>query len=135
LAVLDLDHYHIDAGFTFFGCATSCGGACSVQPGQTLINLGAQLLGAYIQQQGPRGNIILIGYSMGGLVARDLVVNNYGAALTGHPVTALITLGTPNLGYPYSSIDENFSCRQLVLDMSGSFDGGHQRLAHLVIPG
>ena len=119
---VDLDHYHIDAGFTF-GCATSCGGACSVQPGQTLINLGAQWLASYIQQQGPRGNIILIGYSMGGLVARDLIANNYGGALTGRPVTALITLGTPNLGYPYSSFDENVFCRQLVLDMSGSFDG------------
>jgi triacylglycerol esterase/lipase EstA (alpha/beta hydrolase family) len=96
---VDPARYHIDAGFTF-GCATTCGGACSVQPGQTLVNLGAQWLGSYIQIQQPPGNIILVGYSMGGLIARDLVANNYGGALTGHPVTALITLGTPNLGCP-----------------------------------
>jgi pimeloyl-ACP methyl ester carboxylesterase len=117
---VDPARYHIDAGFTF-GCATTCGGPCSVQPGQTLVNLGAQWLGSYIQIQQPPGNIILIGYSMGGLIARDLIANNYGGALTGHPVTALITLGTPNLGYPYASIDENIFCRQLVLDMSGSW--------------
>src|SRR5258708_11745147 len=40
--------------------------------------------------------------------------DTYLDALIGHPVTALITLGTPNLGYPYSSIDENIFCRQLL---------------------
>jgi hypothetical protein len=80
-------------------------------------------LGYYIQQQNPPGNIILVGYSMGGLVARDLIANNYYGVLTAHPVTALITLGTPNLGYPYSSIDQLKYCPQLLLDMSGSWDG------------
>ena len=117
---LDPIHYHIDASFTF-GCATSCGGACSVPPGSTLVNLGAQWLASYIQQQQPPGNIILIGYSMGGLIARDLIANNYNGVLTGHPVTKLITLGTPHLGYPYSSVDELAMCRQLLLDMSGSW--------------
>jgi pimeloyl-ACP methyl ester carboxylesterase len=117
---IDPYRYHIDAGFTF-GCATTCGGDCSVQPGQTLVNLGAKWLGYYIQQQRPPGNIILIGYSMGGLVARDLIANNYYGVLTGHPVKALITLGTPNLGYPKSSIDELIMCKQLILDMSGAW--------------
>lgn len=123
-SALDPTHYQVDSGFTF-GCATTCSGSCSVPPGSTLVNLGAQWLAYYIQQQKPPGNIILVGYSMGGLIARDLVANNYSGVLTGHPVTALITLGTPNLGYPYSSLDPHLSsaCSQILLDMSGSFDG------------
>jgi hypothetical protein len=80
-------------------------------------------LGYYIQQQQPPGNIILVGYSLGGLVARDLIANDYYNFLTAHPVTALITLGTPNLGYPWSSIDPYIPgmCAQMLQDMSGSW--------------
>jgi hypothetical protein len=58
---------------------------------------------------------------MGGLIARDLIANNYNGVLTGHSVTALITLGTPNLGYPSSTLDQFIMCKQLLLDMSGSW--------------
>jgi hypothetical protein len=62
-----------------------------------------------------------LGYSMGGLIARDMIANNYNQVLTGHKVRGLITLGTPHLGYPYSSIDESVNCQQLVQDMAGSW--------------
>ncbi len=118
---IDTRKYHVDAGYTF-ACATSCGGACSAPAGSTLLNLGAQLLASYIQQQAPPGNIILVGYSMGGLIARDFIANNGYGLLNGHPVTALITLGTPHLGYPYSALDQLPMCPQLLLDMSGSWE-------------
>jgi pimeloyl-ACP methyl ester carboxylesterase len=128
--------YHVDAGYNF-GCATTCGSACSVSSGSTLINLGAQWLGYYIQQQNPPGNIILVGYSMGGLIARDFVANNYYGVITPqHPVTAVITLGTPNLGYPYSSLDHLVAgaCSQLLLDMSGSWEEGASNWFELSSP-
>jgi pimeloyl-ACP methyl ester carboxylesterase len=107
-------------GFTF-GCASTCNGGCYTVNG-TMINFGAASLASYIAVQPPPGNIILIGYSMGGLVARDLVSNKGYGLLNGHPVTAIITLGTPNLGYPYSGIDQAKPgiCSQILLDMAGS---------------
>ena len=36
---------------------------------------------------------------MGGLIARDMMANNR-LNLNGRKVAALITLGTPNVGYP-----------------------------------
>jgi pimeloyl-ACP methyl ester carboxylesterase len=118
---VDTRKYHVDAGFTF-GCASSCNAACVTVNG-TMVNYGAQSLASYIYEAPPPGNIILVGYSLGGLIARDLIANNYIGALTGHPVTALITLGTPNLGYPYSSVDyiSGGACNQLFDDMAGSW--------------
>ncbi|HLI86673.1 MAG TPA: putative Ig domain-containing protein [Bryobacteraceae bacterium] len=123
---IDLRKYYVDpvgpnTGFTF-ACASSCGGECVTVNG-TMINLGAQSLASYIYLQNPPGNIILVGYSMGGLIACDLIANNYIGVLTGHPVTAVITLGTPNLGYPYSSIDYSgtSACNQILDDMAGSW--------------
>jgi hypothetical protein len=130
---VDPIRYHVDGGFTF-GCATSCGGLCSVPPGSTLVDLGGQWLSSYIQQTKPPGSIILVGYSMGGLIARDLIANNYNGVLVGHPVTSLITLGTPNLGYPYSSIDQLKMCSQLLLDMSGSWQEGPSNWSEVTSP-
>jgi triacylglycerol esterase/lipase EstA (alpha/beta hydrolase family) len=113
-------------GFTF-SCASSCNGGCQTVNG-TMINYGAQSLATYIAltgtfSTGPPGNIILVGYSMGGLIVRDLVANNGYGLLPGNPITAVITLGTPNLGYPYSSIDQAKPgiCSQILLDMAGSW--------------
>jgi hypothetical protein len=73
---------------------------------------------------------------MGGLIARDLIANNYSGVLTGHPVTKLITLGTPHLGYPYASIDQKLPgpCTQLLLDMSGSWQQTTSSWSELTSP-
>ena len=117
--------FNFDFGFNFSECSmnTSCGQDCS-------IDAGAQKLAQYILQNPPFGDIVLVGYSMGGLIARDMIANNYlvngfaGSSLAGFTkgkIIGLITLGTPNLGYPYDPADESFFCPQLVRDMSGSW--------------
>ena len=82
---------------------------------------GGKSLARYIADHAP-GNVVLIGYSMGGLIARDLIVNNYNGVLNDHAVAGLITLGTPNWGYPYLPLDRDIYCPQIVLDMAGSWN-------------
>lgn len=89
-------NYLIDYGFDWGRCANPhlaehCPTDCSLSEG-------AQELGAYITSVAPQGNIILIGYSMGGLLTRDLLFNNYNGVLSNHRVD-LITIATPNVGY------------------------------------
>src|SRR5262249_7530152 len=69
----------------------------------------------------PPGDIILIGFSMGGLIARDMISNNWLGVLNGRKVAALITLGTPNLGYPYTFIDRSAFCTPLIQEMDGNW--------------
>jgi len=64
--------------------------------------------------------VILIGFSLGGLIARDLILHNYGGVLSGRAVT-LITLGTPNLGYPHAVSDDSVFCPNLVDAMDGNW--------------
>ena len=54
---------------------------------------------------------------MGGLIAREMMLRGYYG---GH-AAALITLGTPNLGYPYLNVDDDFRCKYLAREMSGNF--------------
>lgn len=114
----------MDDTFTF-SCASSCSAVNCKPPQngpQTVVNLGAMQLTSHILVQQPPGNIILVGYSLGGLIARDLIANNYLQVIGPmHQVAGLITLGAPNLGYPWSSADEIVFCKQLVDDMSGSW--------------
>jgi pimeloyl-ACP methyl ester carboxylesterase len=118
---IDPTRFQVDAGFDFSECATqkSCttsqyGDACSV-------SAGGKSLAHYILQNPPPGDIVLVGYSMGGLIARDMSANNYYQFAPGPNIAGLITLGTPNLGYPYDPIDETRFCPQLVRDMSGGW--------------
>jgi pimeloyl-ACP methyl ester carboxylesterase len=99
-------------------CATqgflSCPSYCSIEEGATeLANHIASL---------PAGHIILVAYSMGGLLARDLILNNPNQILTTHPVDALVTLGTPNVGYPGESLIDDFVfCPALVSEMTSDY--------------
>jgi hypothetical protein len=68
------------------------------------------------------GKIILVGYSMGRLMSRDVIANNYGSLVSSGKIAALITLGTPNLGYPYVALDNLMFCAQLVNDMAGAWN-------------
>jgi pimeloyl-ACP methyl ester carboxylesterase len=113
---IDLIRFRVDAGFDFSECANAdfCNDStCS-------ISAGAQKLAQYIVNTNPPGNIILIGFSMGGLIARDLMANGR-LVLNGRKISALITLGTPNLGYPYTSADILAFCTPLVQEMNGNW--------------
>ena len=113
---IDWNRFGIDAGFDYGDCANTvfCSADCTIQSV-------ARRLGQYIKLRNPEGDIILVGYSLGGLVARDLMLNNYYNVFDNRRVAALITLGTPNVGYPYSSIDDNARCSTLIQQMSSNF--------------
>jgi uncharacterized protein (TIGR03437 family) len=113
---IDLTRFRVDTGFDYSECANTdfCNDAtCS-------ISAGAQKLAQYIVTANPPGNIILIGFSMGGLIARDMMANGR-LVLNGRKISALITLGTPNLGYPYTSADTLVFCTPLVQEMNGNW--------------
>jgi triacylglycerol esterase/lipase EstA (alpha/beta hydrolase family) len=97
---LDPKRYVVDATFSYL-CASSpsCPATCTISNGA--LQLASQILNG----TNAGGKVILVGYSMGGLIARDMIVNNYGGVMTSRTITALLTLGTPNLGYPYGSLD------------------------------
>lgn len=100
--------------FNFSICSISCQAGCT-------ISVGAQGLGQLVRAN-PVGDIVFIGYSMGGLIARDLIANNWSGSLTGRRVSALITLGSPHLGYPYDKDwDKGYVCDALAKDMDGDF--------------
>ena len=109
-------HSRVNGAFDFSECADTnfCSSNCSIP-------LGAKKLARHIIDANPPGDIVLIGFSMGGLIARDMMVNNWYGVLTGRRVAALITLGTPNLGYPYTGIDTLVTCTPLVQAMDGNW--------------
>jgi pimeloyl-ACP methyl ester carboxylesterase len=125
---LDQTRYVVDAGFSFGECS-AVGNNCGVsQYGEKCsVDAGGKSLARYIGANPPQGqgDIVLIGYSMGGLIARDMIAKNYlttVAGYTGGKVVGLITLGTPHLGYPYEgSSDDLIQCPQLVQDMAGGW--------------
>ena len=57
---------------------------------------------------------------MGGLIARDIISNQFYRQ-TAPTVVGLITLGTPNLGYPYDPVDTSYFCPALVQGMDGGW--------------
>ena len=106
----------VDAGFDFSDCvgiSLLCSSSC------TLSN-GAQRLAQWIISANPPGDIVLVGFSLGGLIARDLIVNNR-IILNGRKIH-LVTIGTPNLGYPYVSLlDDLPFCHAIVSAMYGDW--------------
>jgi uncharacterized protein (TIGR03437 family) len=88
----------IDSGFTW-ACAKYAGAQCD---GSCTIPQGAILLAQYILAHSPPGGrIVLIGHSMGGLLVRDMILNNWLGVISTRTLAAMITLGTPNVGYPF----------------------------------
>jgi pimeloyl-ACP methyl ester carboxylesterase len=120
---LDLNRFQVDSGF---GSSSSdwshlCANNASCDRTTCTISNGAASLANYIASKNPPGEIILLGYSLGGLLARQLMVSS---AL---PITAVATLGTPNVGYPYDPEDEKgflglgAMCPTLVEQMSSDW--------------
>jgi hypothetical protein len=68
---VDPKRFNVDAGFYYKGCADVdfCPSNCSISGG-------AQTLAQYIISAKPPGDIVLVGFSMGGLIARDMMANN-----------------------------------------------------------
>jgi triacylglycerol esterase/lipase EstA (alpha/beta hydrolase family) len=128
--------YQVDAGFSFAECAQNQGCTVSKYKDTCSVDAGGRSLARYILQNPPPGDIVLIGYSMGGLISRDVIaskylVNGVPGSLDGSfdavpglakgAVVGLITLGTPHLGYPYNLVDAVRTCPQLNEDMAGSW--------------
>jgi pimeloyl-ACP methyl ester carboxylesterase len=108
--------FTVDYGFEFGDCADRtlafCSANCTI-PG------GAQRLAQHIAGANPPGDIVLIGFSLGGLIARDMIVNNR-LILNGRKIN-LVTIGTPNLGYPYLASDSLVFCSAIVSAMEGNW--------------
>jgi uncharacterized protein (TIGR03437 family) len=118
LQKLDAKQFEVNDGFNWGRCANShVPSAC---PSDRTIEEGAKELSGYVIAAAPPGNIILVGYSMGGLLARDLIVNNYANAV-GDRKVFLVTLGTPNIGYPHLDIDDALICPALGNQMASDF--------------
>ncbi len=112
---IDLSRFQVDAGFDFSDCAkkANCAKTCTIEEGATR-------LATYIKSKNPSGDIVLVGYSMGGLIARQMILKNYTNVLSkDRKVSALITLGTPNLGYPFQFVDQGVQCGSLETEMAG----------------
>ncbi len=112
---IDRGRFTVNHGFDFSKCADTnfCASNCS-------LTLGAQELAQYIVSSNPPGDIVLLGYSMGGLIARDVIANNR-IILHGRRYAALLTLATPNLGYPYTWADRTLKCTPIIQDMDGNW--------------
>jgi pimeloyl-ACP methyl ester carboxylesterase len=107
---LPSNRFVVNDGFTY--CA-SCNSTCTLENG-------GRALATYIADHSDtNSDVILIGYSMGGLIAREAILRNYGGVFSGRRVRGLITLGTPNGGFPYCDrLDPLFRCPSLELDMA-----------------
>lgn len=117
---IDARRFTVDGKFDFSECSTGgCDATCSIPRG-------AQKLAAYIASKTvSNGEVILVGYSMGGLIARELIAGNYNQVASSRKIKRLITLGTPNAGYPGGSWDVLGSflgvCSRLARDMESDF--------------
>ncbi len=107
--------FTVDAAFDFSDCTqrTSCPATCTMSSG-------AQRLAQHIIARNPPGDVVLVGYSLGGLVARDLLANNWSNVLGRYKIR-LVTIGSPMLGYPFTSLDPLASCGTLLREMDGNW--------------
>jgi pimeloyl-ACP methyl ester carboxylesterase len=116
---IDTTRFEVDDGFDWPCAENSVLNDC-----QDHVTEGGRMLAKYIAQRTSEKAttpIILIGYSLGGLVTRDLMLNNYDSVLSQRTVAAYITLGTPHLGYPYLPIDMSLKADGPIKDMAGDF--------------
>ena len=113
---LSAGRFNVDYGFGASDCVDINLGFCS--SGCTIPG-GAQRLAQYIANANPPGDVVVIGFSLGGLLARDMMANNR-IILNGRKIS-LVTIGTPNLGYPYILTDSLVFCSAIVSAMDGNW--------------
>ncbi|MDR3642054.1 MAG: hypothetical protein P4L74_00300 [Candidatus Doudnabacteria bacterium] len=123
----------VDWGYDFGDCANSHKLTVPTNPFDSgkpcTIDTGARRLAHYIANQNPAGNeVIIVAYSLGGLIARQMIAQDYLSNVSvtqtnnKYYVSTMITLGTPNFGYPYdSSLDYIARNNILVGQMYGDF--------------
>jgi len=117
---LDSRRFYVDGDFDFSECSLGdCASTCSFA-------LGAGKLAEHIARRTtPNSEVVLVAYSMGGLIAREMIAGNVNQIATIRRITRLITLGTPNAGYPWGSLDNlGFilgKCSKLASDMRSDF--------------
>lgn len=109
--------FSVDNGFDWSSCTRQ--NSCSL--GNCTIPAGAHELARYINQQAPSGRIVLVGYSLGGLLIRDMLLNNREGVASRHTIQAIITLGSPHVGYPYCNTDDRFKCNSLIQQMASHY--------------
>jgi pimeloyl-ACP methyl ester carboxylesterase len=122
---LDTSRFLVDFSFDYSECTTAgsgCSSNCSISAGAQ--KLAAMLAASPFNGTNPGWDAVLVGFSMGGLVARDLLVNGrsatYGNVLAAQgKVRGLVTLGTPNWGYPLIPTDIGEMCPSLTMQMQG----------------
>jgi pimeloyl-ACP methyl ester carboxylesterase len=128
----------VDDSFDFGDCAANgnCGNNCTIDNGAD--RLASTIVGRTVAGR----HVILIGYSMGGLIARDMMLRAPAGFITPSPnnagllarsITALITLGTPHLGYPWAPIDDTGGpkieiCPLQMDEMASDFRSGQATL-------
>jgi len=81
---LDNRRYVVNATFDYSYCDanSSCTAPCSISDGAN------RLASTVLSNTSPGSNVIVIGFSMGGLMARDMVAHNYGGVVTSRKITA-----------------------------------------------
>ncbi len=115
--------FEIDGSFDWGECAGTCSDSCTLA-------VGASKLADLVKDRtDPGQKAVLVGYSMGGLLARYAIALEL---LGGVEVRALITLGTPNLGVPYTEsdpwsiglnpLDLDGVCKDLGREMAGQLN-------------
>lgn len=111
---VDPSRFTVDSGFDFSECTRAgflCPSNCSL-PGGTL------RLRDYVARRAPSGPVVLVGFSLGGLLARELISSRM---IEPGRVNALITLATPHLGYPFSTLDGLAFCPAIAEGMNGNW--------------
>jgi type II secretory pathway pseudopilin PulG len=82
------------------------------------LTAGSRKLADYVSRKAPAGRIALVGFSLGGLLAREAIATKL---IDASRVDALETLGTPSLGYPYAGVDVLGFCPALIEGMNGNW--------------
>lgn len=113
--LMPVGHFMVDAGFKY-ACAndTFCKDTCT-------IGGGGDQFASYIEHTPDAlGDVSVIGYSLGGLMARQGLVAHPEIFAT-RTIDRFVTLGTPHLGYAYRFEDRAKRCTELAKEMFGDF--------------
>ena len=78
-SALDTSKFLVDSSFDYSECTTApsnCGSSCTISAGAQ--KLAKMLAASPFNGTSPGWDVVLVGYSIGGLIARDLLVNGIG---------------------------------------------------------
>lgn len=120
----------LDDTFNFGSCAKDPGCQLDGNTNCDIASGATQLDAQIVARTMPGSRVIIIAYSMGGLVARSMFVSP-SADLQQRNVLGLITLASPSIGYPWDPNDNNpasgvfySGCRFELAQMGSDFVSG-----------